>query len=427
VSLPAIAALADAGAASPASPVAAAASAAPSAAAQPEPAAEPTAAATPYTTKPDDAALPTAEPPPATPNAAEPTHVGGPPQAGTQSGSGTREKVLDRAEKASTPPPMSARPKAPVRLPVPAGPKAHVRPPGRAPATASDRRRHRLAGVVVVAVVLLGAGLGAFALTRHSATASASYRSRVGAAVAIRTRVAAWVAGQVSRSAVVSCDRAMCQALETQGVPAASLLELAPGRTDPLHSSVIVATSTMRQLLGGRLGAVYAPAALADFGSGSTGISVRVIAPHGAAAYSAQLAADVEARKESGSQLLRSQRITVSAAARSQLVGGLVDSRLLVTIAGLAAQEPISIVAFGDLAPGASPGIPTRSADLAETGATASARAVYLQSMLSFLRAQRGDYKAAHIQTLRLRGGQRILRIEFAAPSPLGLLTPTAG
>jgi hypothetical protein len=42
--------------------------------------------------------------------------------------------------------------------------------------------------------------------------------------------------------------------------------------------------------------------------------------------------------------------------------------------------------------------------------------------MITFLRAQRDPYLAAHIQTMRLAGGQNILRIEFAAPSPLGLL-----
>jgi len=269
----------------------------------------------------------------------------------------------------------------------------------------------------------------AYALTRHttSATASDAYRTRVGAAVALRSRVAAWVAGQVSRSAVVSCDRVMCQALEKHGLPAASLLELAPGRADPLHSSVIVATPAVRQLLGSRLSSVYAPAVLASFGSGSTSISVRVIAPHGARLYSAQLAADVLARKDSGAQLLRSERITVSAAARGQLAKGLADSRLLVVIAALAAREPVSVVGFGDLAPGASPGISMRSADLAESGVTGPNRAAYVRSMISFLRAQRGAYQAARVQIVQLPGGQRVLRIEFAAPSPLGLLAPPAG
>jgi hypothetical protein len=42
------------------------------------------------------------------------------------------------------------------------------------------------------------------------------------------------------------------------------------------------------------------------------------------------------------------------------------------------------------------------------------------------LRAQRDLYLAAHIQTVRLAGGRNVLRIEFAAPSLLGFLGPSA-
>ena len=78
------------------------------------------------------------------------------------------------------------------------------------------------------------------------------------------------------------------------------------------------------------------------------------------------------ARIASGTQLLDNRRIIVSATARGQLAHGQADSRLLVVIAGLAARWPVSVAAFGDLAPGASPGVPLRSADLALAGATAS-------------------------------------------------------
>jgi hypothetical protein len=96
-------------------------------------------------------------------------------------------------------------------------------------------------------------------------------------------------------------------------------------------------------------------------------------------------------------------------------------------MAGLAAQRPVSVVTFGDLAPGASPGIPLRAADLAQTGGTAGPNpAAQMRWMVAFLRAQRDPYLAAHIQTVRLAGGPEVLRIEFAAPSPLGLLGPRA-
>jgi hypothetical protein len=278
--------------------------------------------------------------------------------------------------------------------------------------------------LVILVVIVLVAGSLARVLARHAATAAGkSDRTRTGAEMAARDLAAAWASSHVSRTAIVSCDLVMCQALQAHGVPAASLLELGPGGADPLDSSVIVATAAVRTIIGSRLVAADAPATIASFGSGSTRIDIREIAPQGTAAYVSALRADILARQTSGTQLLNNQRITTSATARRQLAGGQVDSRLLVIIAGLAAQQPFTIVTFGDRAPGASPGIPLRSADLAETGSTAGPNGVtWVRSMITFLRAQRDPYLAAHIQTMRLAGGQNILRIEFAAPSPLGLL-----
>jgi hypothetical protein len=80
-------------------------------------------------------------------------------------------------------------------------------------------------------------------------------------------------------------------------------------------------------------------------------------------------------------------------------------------------------VAFGDAGPGIGASSPLRSADLSATGGAPGASG-YLRSMLAFLRAQRAPYVAAHAGTARLADGQTVLRVEFAAPSPLGLLGP---
>lgn len=305
--------------------------------------------------------------------------------------------------------------------------EALTRPPKLAWLQArSGQHRGATSGVILVVVLLCAGSLG-FLLSRHAAPAATAsgHRISAGGEIAIRNRAAAWVAGQVSRSAIVSCDPVMCQALEARGVSAASLLELGPGEADPLRSSIIVATAAVHRLIGPRLSSVYAPAAIASFGSGSRQISVRVVAPRGAAAYLSALRADMLARMASGTQLLGNRRIIVSATARRQLAHGQADSRLLVVIAGLAARWPVSVAAFGDLAPGASPGVPLRSADLAPAGATASAGpAAQLRAMVAFLRAQRAPYLAAHIQTVRSAGGRNVLQIEFAAPSPPGLLGP---
>ena len=46
--------------------------------------------------------------------------------------------------------------------------------------------------------------------------------------------------------------------------------------------------------------------------------------------------------------------------------------------------------------------------------------------MFSFLHAQHSPFRPARVQTVHLAGGVAVLRIEFTAPSPLGLLGPRA-
>jgi hypothetical protein len=293
--------------------------------------------------------------------------------------------------------------------------------------TGIKRRRRRALAAAGSAAVIAVAAVALPALTRSLGAPPASERSVsvLGAGPAIESQAASWVASQVSQTAIVSCDPVMCGSLAAHGIPTAALLELRPGGASPLRSSVIVATAAVRRMLGPRLNSVFAPVALATFGSGTGQVSIRVIAPQGAAAYSAALRADVQARKQSGTELLHSQRIVVSPAAHGPLSRGEVDSRLLVTISGLSARQQVSVVGFGDGGPGASPGVPLRSADLAETvGPGGPSRAARVQSMLAFLRAQRRPYQAVLAERVRLASGAYVLRIEFAAPSPLGLLGP---
>lgn len=303
-----------------------------------------------------------------------------------------------------------------------------VRPSAAEPPTEAKGGRHRGIRRVTLAVVLLSAASLAFLLTWHAVGAPSArlYRTGAGTEPAIRDRAAAWVAGQVSRASTVSCDPVMCQALEAHGIPAASVLELRPGEADPLRSGVIVVTPAVRSVVGSRLIAADAPVAIASFGSGSGRIDVRAIAPRGAAAYLSALRADVHARKLGGRQLLDSPRVTMPATVRRQLAGGQVDSRLLVVIVSLAAHAPVSVAAFGDLPPGASPGVPLRSADLSAASGTARPGSARMRWMSHFLRAQRGSYRPAHITMVRLAGGRKVLRIEFPAPSPFGLLNTKA-
>lgn len=277
--------------------------------------------------------------------------------------------------------------------------------------------RRRMAGVSAAAAILVVAGLLAFTLSRQ---AGDGHRPGQGAAAA---EAAAWVAAQVSRAATVSCDPVMCQVLERHRFPAAELLQLRPGAADPLGSQVIIATPAIRSEFGSSIGSAYAPGVIASFGYGSQRIDVRAIARNGAAAYKSELAKDLRARKVYGSVLLTGGRVTASASASRQLSAGQVDSRLMLSITNMASRYSLHIVAFGDSGPGASAGSPLRSAELAKADAAPRPSvSVFMRAMFAILRAQPPLFVPTHAVTARIAGGRTALRIEFAAPSPLGAL-----
>ena len=212
----------------------------------------------------------------------------------------------------------------------------------------------------------------------------------------------------------------MCAALTAHGFPAGQLVVLGPTSPDPVPSVLVVETATVRELFGSSLAAAWAPAVLASFGSGPGAITVRVVAPHGAAAYQTSLNADLADREKSGAALLNDSPITVSATARSQLLAGQVDSRLLLALASLARHQPIDIVRFGNLGPGASPGVPLRFADLAQSVPAAHMDpAAYVRAVWAVLSGPDAPVLPARAISGTAQG-RALLRVEFNAPSPLG-------
>jgi hypothetical protein len=205
----------------------------------------------------------------------------------------------------------------------------------------------------------------------------------------------------------------MCAALQAQGVVAGRLMPLKDGAASPLGASVMVTSPSVRSQLVDE----YAPALIASFGSGDTRIEVRAAEPGGAAAYQAALRADLASRRSAGSQLLRNWRIQFTAREAAQLRAAEVDSRLLATLAALAAQHTFRVTAFGDASPGAQ--VPFREVAITSTGKNAAADLTAVQAIA---RAQAPPYLPAQaiVQSV---GGHVALSIEFAAPSPLGLLT----
>ncbi len=247
----------------------------------------------------------------------------------------------------------------------------------------------------------------------HRAPARAGVPAR--ASTTPSGQAAAWVAGQLGSDQSIACDTRMCAALAADGVASGRLVPLASAAAAPGASVVVTSPDGPAQV------SQDAPVLLASFGTGAGQVEVRAAAPGGAAAYAKALQADLAARRAGGAQLLHSQAIQVSAQDAAQLQAGQVDSRLLIMLAMLASDHSWRVVAFG----GASPGVPLTDAPLRQmviTGPDAQAVA----AALAMVRAQRPPYAPAQASTVRLAGGQPALRVDFAAPGPLGLLTGTA-
>jgi len=272
-----------------------------------------------------------------------------------------------------------------------------------------------LAALIVIPALVIGS-LAVVAVRHFTATPQSGPVSAAPARheAAVRGEAATWVAQQVSQGAAVSCDQAMCAALEARGFPQHDLLVLGPVSLDPRHSDVVVETSAVRALFGTSLDQAWAPAALASFGSGSAGITVRVVAAHGTVAYQTALAGELAAGKAAGASLLADLRISVPAPARAQLTAGLVDPRLLSALTALSRHLPVGIVQFGNIGTGASAGVPFRFADLSQAG-----QAGQVEQARSYLNELKGTLRPVRTLPVVLPDGQAVLRVEFTAPSPL--------
>jgi hypothetical protein len=234
-------------------------------------------------------------------------------------------------------------------------------------------------------------------------------------AAATQVQAAAWIAGQVNADAIIACEPVMCAALQAQGVTAGRLMLLQAGAANP-HGATVMVTSTAA---GSQLASKYAPAVIASFGSGNARIDVRATEPGGATAYESALRADLASRQSAGAQLLENSHIRFSTQDAAQLRAGAVDSRLLATLAALASQDTLQVAAFGDT----SAGVQALFRDVTITANGSRGGAAELSALMALVNEQHPPYLPAHATIIHTPAGQAALRIEFAAPSPLGLLT----
>jgi hypothetical protein len=229
---------------------------------------------------------------------------------------------------------------------------------------------------------------------------------------ATRNRAAAWVAQQVNSSVQVSCDPSMCSALKAHGVR--NVLALQP-KANP-EGSIVVATALVRSEFDDL--ASYAPGVIASFGAGSGRIDIREASHGGPAAFEKALRTDQQERKTVEATLANSLQIVVSSKARRQLADGQVDARLGTLLEGMAWElpQPVHILSFGDLPPGATTGFPLRSATLVGSLST-------LRALRVFALGQKGNYCPSYTD-LTKAGKQHVLVVEFNAPIPLELFSP---
>jgi hypothetical protein len=282
----------------------------------------------------------------------------------------------------------------------------------------SAARRWRLAALVlalmlVAATVLRFTGVLADAASPADG-AGTNGKSALAPAAVARSQAAAWIASQVSASAIIACYPGMCAALQAHGVTAGRLMPLRTAAASPLGAGLMVTSPPAP----GQLVDEYAPALIASFGSGDARIDVRATESGGAAAFQAALRADLAARRSAGSQLLRNSHIQFTARDAAQLRAGEVDSRLLATLAALASQHSFRVTAFGDTSPGA---------QVLFREVTITSGAADLTAALALVRVQIPPYLPARAGLIRSASGQTALSIEFAAPCLLGLLTAVIG
>jgi hypothetical protein len=286
-----------------------------------------------------------------------------------------------------------------------------------------------VAGAVAIAAV--AASATTLALAKGSDARSPAHASRtagpaiarpssplssqaLAAAEASRQQAASWVATQVSHGVIVGCDPLMCAALQQHGFPPADLATLGASASDPLGSGLVMSTLAVRSQLGPGLASVYAPVIIASFGTGSSLVQVRVVTPGGAVSYLSAGRTDLLARQTAGRELAANKNINAPPAAKAELASGRVDSRLLITMAALAARFRLRIHAFGDADPGDGASAPLRQLTIVTSSAT------YLHQLLSFLSAQRPPLLAKVSE--HRHGRTTTVQIQFTAPSLFGLL-----
>ena len=174
---------------------------------------------------------------------------------------------------------------------------------------------------LLVVLAVLAAAVTEFADTAFQATRNASagnLASRGADGPSPQAQAAAWIADQVSSDAMVACYPEMCSVLQQQGVAADRLLPLQAGAAGPIDASVIVTSpSTSSQLTD-----TYAPALIAASVRALAGSRSARPSPAGQRPMSPRSGPISPPASSAGSELLKNWRIQFTARDTTQLRAG---------------------------------------------------------------------------------------------------------
>ncbi len=292
--------------------------------------------------------------------------------------------------------------------------------------TIGGARRARLAAVLTIVVVVVAGGVaaGLTLSTRSPAAGSGKHaivRPRltpaqvaVAAAAQANSKAAAsWFATQAGHGLVIGCDPATCAAILAAGYRTGGQVVLQPGVSLPGPGSLIVASAAIRAQYGPQL-ASRAPDVLAAFGTGASGVEVRLAVAGGALAYSQAARRALAARRRAGHKLLQVRNVHARKVMKNDLSSGRVDLRLTAVLRRLAQHYPVVLVHFGDAGPAL-----YRMAEIVVPITRLGHRKVSdLRGMEKLLKTQRAGDRA-ELMPKHLAGGKLILELKFLAPSPL--------
>lgn len=237
---------------------------------------------------------------------------------------------------------------------------------------------------------------------------------------------AGWVWAQVSPGTTMACDPRMCSALTQSGLRAGQELQMGTNTQSLSGATLVAVTPVLRHLFAARpsLGTDVAPVILASFGSGRALVTIQPVAANGSAAYKAAFNQALQKRIQVCEELLNSGKVFPAPKAEAALTRGDVDPRLLLVIEALIRQPEVGqvrISAFNNAGPGASPGVPYRTANLVAVNLHVNEPAsLYRQQMIALLRAHATFPPFSHAQPVNLANGQIAVSITYPVPSPLG-------